>query len=84
MMEQRICRICLLKELGEGYFQNVYEYIESLPDEIKVCEEEYARRLEICCSCKNLVNGMCKICGCFVEVRAVKRLSHCPDTKSKW
>ena len=34
-MEQRICRRCLLKELGEGYFQNVYEYIKSLPDEIK-------------------------------------------------
>ena len=83
-MEQRICRRCLLKELGEGYFQNVYEYITSLPDEIKVCGEEYERRLKICRSCENLVNGMCRICGCFVETRAVKIFSYCPDTKTKW
>lgn len=34
-MEQRVCRRCLLKELDGAYFQSVYEYIKSIPEEEK-------------------------------------------------
>ena len=79
------CKRCLLKDLSKDeYFQTVYEYIESINEEVKTPADEYNRRLALCCSCDNLVNGMCKLCGCFVEVRSIKRNAHCADTPPKW
>ena len=72
------CRKCLLKEgQGEDLYRSVMEYVESIPLEEKVSEEEYDRRLKICKTCDYLTNGMCALCGCFVEVRAVKISQRC-------
>lgn len=84
MMEQRVCKKCLLRELDEGYFSSIYAYIENIPSEQRVQEEEYHDRLAICKACDSLVNGMCALCGCFVEVRAAKRIQYCPAAPSKW
>ena len=81
----RFCRKCLLKDMPEDtYFKNLYEYIERLDEIIKVDKYEYNRRLQICTTCDNLVNGMCRICGCFVELRAVIKKNNCPDVQKKW
>lgn len=79
-----MCRRCLLKELDGAYFRSVYEYIESIPEEEKTEPEEYARRLERCRSCDCLQDGMCALCGCFVEVRAAKRRQHCAQSMKIW
>ncbi|MCL2033612.1 MAG: DUF6171 family protein [Oscillospiraceae bacterium] len=72
------CR-CLLKELSdEDYFRNIYEYIALIPQEQKTPDGEYTARLENCKSCSNLTNGMCRLCGCFVETRAAKVHQYCP------
>lgn len=43
------------------------------------CEEdEYERRLGCCDSCPDLINAMCKHCGCFVVLRARKQKMYCP------
>lgn len=85
MMEKIPCKKCLLKDLTKDkYFESVYEYIESISEELRAPASEYDRRLEACCSCDNLVNGMCKLCGCFVEVRAIKRNTCCADSPKKW
>ena len=34
--------------------------------------------------CDNLINGMCKICGCFVEMRAAVKKNYCPDIEKYW
>lgn len=79
------CRKCLLKELNkEDYFKNVYEYIESIPEDIKTGNDEYKKRLEICQGCEKLENGICRVCGCFVEVRASINSNYCPDSKRYW
>lgn len=79
------CRRCLLKDLTDSdYFANVYEYIDSLLPEVRTPPPEYERRLDTCRSCDHLVNGMCRLCGCFVEVRAAKRRNHCADSASFW
>ncbi len=79
------CRKCLLKDISkEEYFKNVYEYIKSLDEEIKTPDGEYERRLGICKECDKLINGMCAVCGCFVEVRAAKKINYCPDVNRKW
>ena len=47
-------------------------------------EEEYKKRLDICKECDNLINGMCKICGCFVEMRAAIKKNYCPNIEKHW
>ncbi|MBP3704499.1 MAG: hypothetical protein J6I98_03095 [Clostridia bacterium] len=82
---ERICKRCLLKDLSEtDYFRSIYEYIENLPAEQKADEALYTSRLEKCRACDHLVNGMCELCGCFVEVRAAKRLQHCAKNMEIW
>lgn len=82
---QRICKRCLLKEMSEAeYFRNLYDYIERLDDDVKTTPEVYEQRLAICKQCDNLVNGMCRICGCYVELRAVIAVRSCPAVEQKW
>ena len=67
-MTQRYCKKCLLRDMPEGeYFKNLYEYIAGLPQEDKVSDDVYESRLEQCKRCENLLNGMCRLCGCYVE-----------------
>lgn len=67
----RICKKCLLREMDEaGFFQNMYDYIARIPADDKTPEEEYERRLSICKECEKLLSGMCRMCGCYVEMRA--------------
>jgi len=82
---KRICKKCLLYEFSNGdYFAHLYEYIENLDEDIKVDDEEYERRLNLCISCPEYFEGMCRVCGCFVELRAVIRENECADVMRHW
>lgn len=82
---QRYCKKCLLREMEEGeYFKNLYDYIQRLPADDKVSEELYEERLDICKDCDNLQHGMCRICGCYVELRAAMKVRSCPGLPSRW
>ena len=82
---QRICKKCLLMEMQESaYFQNLYDYISRLDEDIKTDERNYQDRLCKCKACDSLMNGMCRICGCFVELRAAIEKNGCPHTTPKW
>ena len=84
-MNQRFCRRCLLDELfEEKEYKHLQDYIEHLDKCIKTEDEEYKKRLGICKECDNLINGMCKICGCFVEMRAAVKKNYCPDIDKHW
>ncbi|MGI5958740.1 MAG: DUF6171 family protein [Massiliimalia sp.] len=84
-MEQRICKHCLLKEWDpQMYEQVVADYLASLDPDCRTDPEEYTSRLNTCQSCDRLFQGMCRICGCFVEVRAAKKQNRCPHTPSRW
>lgn len=79
------CRKCLLKDMPEAtYFSNLYNYIDRLDEDIKADKEEYNRRLNLCKECDNLLNGMCRICGCYVELRAVIEKNSCPNMEKRW
>lgn len=84
-MNQRYCRKCLLdKVFEEDEYKNLQDYLSSIGEEIKADDTEYNRRLEICKQCDNLFNGMCKVCGCFVEMRAAVKKNYCPDVNKMW
>lgn len=65
-------------------FQNMHAYIANLDEDIKAEEELYQKRLAVCKQCDNLWDGMCKKCGCYVELRAAIRNKSCPATTHQW
>ena len=73
------------EENGEELYSNIRAYIESLDEEVKVSENEYHKRLEVCDGCDALTNGVCKLCGCFVMARSAKKNQYCPyPQQPKW
>lgn len=77
------CLKCLLREMDQNaYFENLHNYIENLDEDIKAPSEIYEERLGICKNCDYLLEGMCKACGCFVELRAAIQNNSC--SYDKW
>lgn len=79
------CRKCLLSELGETELMNSLEELKkSIPESERCGEKLYNERLSICRECDRLNSGMCVVCGCYVEFRALKANNYCPDITKKW
>ncbi len=78
--EARLCKRCLTREMAgqEEYFHTLWEYIENLDKDIKAPESLYQDRLEVCKKCEMLLAGMCRCCGCYVELRAAIEKNRCP------
>jgi len=74
-----ICKRCLLSESGQ--FDELYEtlmgHVSAIPADNRVADNEYHRRLDICKNCDNLTDGMCVLCGCYVELRAAIKAKQC-------
>ena len=81
----RVCRRCLLEELGQGdYLESVRRYRARLPEKERTPDDVYESRLASCRVCEELVNATCNLCGCYVEIRAARRSSACPATSARW
>lgn len=79
------CLSCLLKGMSdEAYEQTLERYIDNMDEDIKVPEVVYQERLSICVQCEFLRNGICRLCGCFVALRAAPKCNYCADTPAKW
>ena len=82
---RRCCRKCLTREMGQTeYFQNLHEYIVNLDADLKVDDTVYEMRLAHCKTCDDLYQGMCRICGCYVELRAAMKKNRCPQVHPRW
>jgi len=71
------CRKCLLNQSTDDIYNSVMSFIAAIPKEQKTPPDEYERRLSICKTCNKLTNGMCALCGCYVEMRAAKIKQSC-------
>lgn len=82
-MSDRTCKRCLTRELADQAkeFQNIRDYIDNLDVDIKASEELYEERLQVCKECDMLLAGMCRKCGCYVELRAAVTKNYCPGKK---
>lgn len=84
-MENRFCKKCLMNEvMGQAEYKHMQDYISNIDSFIKAEEKDYKERLGICMDCDNLINGMCKLCGCYVEMRAAVKKNYCPNIERKW
>lgn len=77
----RNCKRCLLREMSEQeeYFRSLREYIENMDPDFRAPESLYEERLSICRGCDMLMQGMCRKCGCYVELRAAVKKNVCPQ-----
>ena len=83
-VNRKPCR-CLLFEAGQADMaRTVAEYVASLDDAIRTPEDVYRARLALCQECPELMNGTCRLCGCYVETRAAKRGQKCPMVPARW
>ena len=84
MENLRLCKRCLIRDMAgqEAYFPSLREYIDNLDADVKAPVELYEERLNICKECELLLEGMCRSCGCYVELRAAVMRNCCP--REKW
>ncbi|MBQ7850511.1 MAG: hypothetical protein IJ343_12355 [Clostridia bacterium] len=81
---RRQCR-CLLREAGEAEMAaSIAEYVAGLDEAVRAEETVYRARLTICEGCEQLLNGTCRLCGCYVETRAAKKGMYCPMVPPRW
>lgn len=79
----RVCRRCLTRDMigQEEYFRTLRDYIDNLDVDVKAPESLYEERLSFCKECDMLFQGMCRRCGCYVELRAAVNKNVCPDKR---
>lgn len=76
---EELCKRCLLYEAGErAAYTQVQAYLETVPPEELASPTVRNSRLDQCRHCDQLIAGMCRKCGCYVEVRAALKDSTCP------
>ncbi len=79
------CKKCLLRDLDKNeFFKSLQEAIDAIDEDVRTPSELYEKRLSECSSCEKLLEGMCAVCGCFVELRAAKTGSYCPNVNPRW
>ena len=80
------CKRCLLEDLPDEHMlrELILQRIALLPPQDRADGAEYARRLALCRACQQLLEGTCRLCGCYVEIRAAKRNMHCADMNHQW
>ncbi len=79
------CEHCLKKELSdEEYYEIIRECTDIVPPEKRADANTYQQRLLMCSRCEYLQNGICRMCGCFVRIRAFVAESRCPMNKIPW
>ncbi len=80
-----ICEKCLFREMSDSeYFRYIRQFLDSMNPDDRVSEALYEARLAACRECSYLRGGMCRMCGCFVEIRAAAKIRHCPGVEARW
>ena len=74
----------LLDPGGEALAQTIREQLAALPPEALCADDARAARLSACAACDHLRDGLCALCGCYVEYRAALLNRRCPDIPGRW
>lgn len=81
----RYCRKCILDKITENDTEKALNrYILAIDEEIRTKADEYEKRLAICKACPMYQDGLCRVCGCFVKLRAAVRKNYCAAVEKKW
>lgn len=80
------CKKCLLLEAGERVtYDEIIAYLSTIDNSEKVDDSVYNDRIKHCKKCDMLISGMCRKCGCYIEIRARLKNTNCPNFDDrKW
>ncbi len=81
-MSHIICKKCFIGVQAEQYADMIEKCKAAIPARDRTEDGEYARRIVLCEECEFFHAATCRACGCYVELRAAKKATHCP--KKKW
>lgn len=84
MEEKLFCRKCFVPDYVKEPKKFLDTYLKGLSPGDRVADDVYNTRLKMCGRCPYYINGMCRLCGCFVAIRAAGRAQYCPDSPQKW
>lgn len=86
MHARGFCPRCLLGDIpgGEELARQMEAWINAIPPERRADGSAAAERLAACRGCPHLADGLCGLCGCYVELRVAKREQRCPDVPPRW
>lgn len=76
-----VCKKCFLGVQAEQYSSMIEKCRAAVPLRDRAEDAEYARRIALCEECEHFHAATCRACGCYVELRALKKGSHCPYKK---
>ncbi len=78
------CKKCLLLEAGEKVtYSEIMAVVDTYDKNDLVDEITLSARLNFCKKCDFLIAGMCRKCGCYVEIRARLKNQSCPNYDNK-
>lgn len=77
----RICKKCLIGQQAEDYLQLIAKNKAVLNPRDRTDDETYDCRITVCEACEKLSGPTCLACGCFVELRAIRKSARCPYRK---
>ena len=77
----RICKKCLDGQQAEDYLKMIEKSKAAVSPRERADDGDYDRRIETCESCSYLSGPTCLACGCYVELRAIRKSSRCPYRK---
>lgn len=77
----RICKKCLIGQQAEDYLRMIRESRELISPRDRASDELYDKRISVCEECEYLNGPTCRACGCYVELRAIRKSVRCPYKK---
>ena len=77
----RICKKCLIGQQAEDYLAMIAKSKAAVSPKDRTADEVYDRRIGTCEGCSYLSGPTCLACGCYVELRAIRKSSRCPYGK---
>lgn len=77
----RICKKCLIGQQAERYLDMIAKSRAAVSPGDRAEDGLYHRRIEVCEECAYLSGPTCLACGCYVELRAIRKSSRCPYKK---
>lgn len=77
----RICKKCLIGQQAEDYLALIEKNKAATPPKARADDAVYDHRIALCEECAYLTGPTCRACGCFVELRAIRKDTHCPYRK---
>ncbi len=75
------CKRCLIELDEERYEEMLERSMAAIPSGDRADEALREQRVGVCQGCEFFTAAVCRACGCYVELRSLKKNARCPYKK---